>query len=372
MSDRHPAIKFGVFALVCTLCSVWLISVTGNIRFFARTSSYEAVMDDATGLLKRDSVLLAGVRVGTVEDVSVERGKAVVRFKVDRGIELRDTWEVGIRWRNVIGQRFLYLYPVGGGEPLQAGDRLPAEQSRPTADIGRFFERLTPLLEAIDPEQQNKLLAALNEALEGKQERIQELVADLGSLSSTLADREAKIRTVIGQGAALLDAYADRDQQIRQFLTDFADVSRTLRARNDVLVGAVADAGDVQQRLDELLRANDTDIRTTLDGLDDIASRIGTHRQDVENALATLKDGFATYMLISRWGQWFNVRAVATQVQNDGQVQSCQAEEGHPCEVPNSRPSGGANASWRVPGRNAALPRLVSTALAPGMGGGGR
>ena len=71
MSDRRPALKFGIFALVCALCAVWLISVTGNIRLFARTSSYEAVMEDATGLLKRDSVLLAGVRVGTVEDLSL-------------------------------------------------------------------------------------------------------------------------------------------------------------------------------------------------------------------------------------------------------------------------------------------------------------
>lgn len=364
MSDRRPALKFGIFALLCALCAVWLISVTGNIRLFTRASSYEAVMDDATGLLKRDSVLLAGVRVGTVEDVRIERGKAVVTFDVDRDVQLLDSWEVGVRWRNVIGQRYLYLYPVGGGAPMQAGERLPAERSRPTADIGRFFERLTPLLEAIDPQQQNRLLAALNEALEGKEERIQELVTDLGSLSSTLADREDRIRTVIAQGANLLDAYAQRDEQIRQFLADFAEVSRTLRERNDVLLGAVTDVGDVQQRLDELLRANHDDIRVAIDGLDQIASRVGTQRKVFEDAVATLKDGFATYMLISRWGQWFNVRAVATQVQNDGRVESCQAEEGNPCEVPNSRPSGGTSASGTA--RAPALPRLVSAAIGGG------
>lgn len=362
MSDRRPALKFGIFALICTLCAAWLISVTGNIRFFARTSTYEAVMEDATGLLKRDSVLLAGVRVGTVKKVGVERGKALVTFAIDRDVAILDSWEIGIRWRNVIGQRFLYLYPVGGGSRLEPGQRLAVEQSRPTADIGRFFERLTPLLEAIDPEQQNKLLMALNEALEGKEERIQELVSDLGSLSSTLADRQDRIRTVIGQGAALLDAYAARDEEIRSFLTDFADVSRTLRQRNDVLVGAVTEVGDVQQRLNQLLTDNHDAIRTELESLDAVASRIGEQRETVEKAVATLKDGFATYMLISRWGQWFNVRAVATQVQNDGQVESCQAEEGNPCEVPNSRSSGGSGASASA-GSSPALPRVVSLAL---------
>ena len=372
MSDRRPALKFGIFALVCALCAAWLISVTGNIRFFARTSTYAAEMEDATGLLKRDSVLLAGVRVGTVKDVSVERGKAVVHFAVDRDIDILDTWEVGIRWRNVIGQRFLYLYPVGGGERLQAGDRLAIAQSRPTADIGRFFERLTPLLEAIDPEQQNKLLTALNQALEGKEERIQELVTDLGSLSGKLADRQDSIRTVISQGANLLDAYAQRDQQIKSFLTDFAEVSRTLHARNDVLVGAVTEAGDAQQRLDELLRANHADIRTEIDSLDAVVSRIGAQRETVENAVATLKDGFATYMLISRWGQWFNVRAVATQVQDNGEVINCQAEEGNTCSVPNSRPSGSGASASTTARRDPALPRVVSLALSGGPSGGER
>lgn len=364
MSDRRPALKFGAFALVCALSAAWLISVTGNFRFFSRTSAYEALMEDATGLLKRDSVLLGGVRVGTVEDVSVERGKALVRFKIDRDLDILDSWEVGIRWRNVIGQRFLYLYPVGGGEPLEPGDRLPIERSRPTADIGRFFERLTPLLEAIDPAQQNKLLTALNQALDGKEERIQELVADLGSLSSKLGDRQQRIRTVISQGAALLDAYAQRDEQIASFLKDFADVSRTLKARNDTLVGAVTDVGEVQQRLDQLLRENHDAIRLELDSLADVASRIGTHRADFEKSVATLKDGFATYMLISRWGQWFNVRAVATQVQNNGEVESCQAEESQPCEVPNSRPAGSEGASAQA--RQAALPRVVALALTGG------
>jgi len=366
MSDRRPGLKFGVFALLCALCAVWLVSVTGNIRFLARTTGYEALLDDVTGLAKRDSVLLAGVRVGTVKEITVDRGKALVRFDVNRDLKLTDRWEVGVRWRSVIGQRFFYLYPVGGGEPLEPGARIGLDHSRPSADIGRFFERLTPLLEAIDPVQQNKLLAALNQALDGKEARVQELVSDLGSLSSTLADREDRIRTVIGQGAALLEAYASRDEQIRSFLSDFADVSSTLRARNDTLVGAIDDIGDAQARFAEILEANDADIRTSIDSLAAVTSRVSTHREDFEKAVSTLRDGFATYMLISRWGQWFNVRAVATQVQENGEVVSCQAENGEPCSVPNS--SGGqANAS-SVPTHYPALPVIAVAALQ----GGGR
>jgi phospholipid/cholesterol/gamma-HCH transport system substrate-binding protein len=380
MTDRFPALKFGVFAVICLVCAAWLIQVTGNIRFFASTNSYEAVLDDVTGLVDRDSVLLAGVRVGTVEDIEVERGKAVVRFSVDEDVRMLDSWEVGIRWRNVIGQRFFYLYPVGGGEELPPGGRLPEGQARATADIGRFFERLTPLLRAIDPEQQNKLLIALNEALDGKEERIQEMVSDLGALSSDLADREGSIRTVIGQGASLLEAYAARDDEIRAFLDDFADVSRTVRERNDVVVGAVRDVGEVQSRLDDLLRENDAEIRAMVDDLASITSNIGEHREDFEKAIGTLNDGFATYMLVSRWGQWFNIRAVAVQVQDEGRIIYCQSEDGTACSVPSMRAGGEGSSSStssassvsRAPARYDGMEALVGGALGSSRGDGMR
>lgn len=374
MSDRLPGLKFAAFAVVCLLCAGWLISVTGNIRYFTNTHTYEAILEDATGIAKRDSVLLAGVRVGEVRSIDVERGRARVELQVDRDVAITDTWEVGVRWRNVIGQRYFYLYPVGGGTPLEPGARIPMERARAGADIGRFFERLTPLLRAIDPVQQNKLMAALNEALAGKEERTQALIADLGSLAGTLSTRETQIRTVVREGGALLGAYARRDQELRDFLDDLASVSATLNERNDVLVGAVTDIGAAQEELAALLRANEADIAQLVDNVADISSRISENREDFERSVATLKDGLAVYMLISRWGQWFNVRAVAVQVQNEGET-VCVTEGNTPCSVPNGRSSATAS---RAPSRSPALPRVLGMALsgtapthAVAVGGGG-
>lgn len=350
MTDRWPGLKFIIFALVCAVCAAWLVLVTGNFRLFPTTETYEAVLSDATGLTDSDSVHLAGVRVGRVTDIDLERGNAVVTFNLDHDVVLTDAWEVGVRWRNVIGQRYLYLYPVGEGEPLEPGDRIPVERSRLSADIGVFFDRMTPLLRAIDPEQQNILLTALNEALEGSEERTQQLVADLGSLSGTLADREAEIRSVIEQGTNLLSAYNERDEEIQAFLDDFADVSTTLAARNDELIGSIRDIAVVQDEVADLLDDNDARVRSLTRELNTITDVIGRNRDALDEALGNTRQGFATYMLISRWGQWFNVRAVATQVQQDGTIVHCETEAGGPCAEPSSQqhpdhPSQSASAS---------------------------
>ena len=351
MAEKHPMIKFILFGVLCAFCAAWLVQQTGNIRFLADTNTYEAVLDDVSGLVDQDSVLLSGVRVGSVDGIDIERGKAVVTFTVDDHIKLRDTWEVGARWRNVTGQRYFYLYPIGDGEVLEPGSRIPIERSRSVADIGLFFERLTPLLRAINPEQQNRVVEALNTALEGKEARTQQLVEDLGSLTNTLADQDEKINRVLTQGDNLLTSYAERSEEIRGFFNDFAQVSATLAERDDQLLGALEDISDVQEELASLINRNDAEIANVVANLETITGTISDNREDFENAIATAKDGLAVYMLISRYGQWFNVRLVAVQVQDHGQILICRTEAGGECSIPNEHdPSGGQQTSMTEPG----------------------
>ena len=342
MAERLPGLKFIVFAALCVLCAAWLAQQTGNIRLFSSTKSYSAVLDNVSGLVANDSVLLSGVRVGEVDGIGVERGKAVVTFSVDEEVEVRDTWEVGARWRNVTGQRYFYLYPVGDGEVLEPGDRLPLEQSRPVADIGLFLERLTPLLRAINPEQQNTLVEALNTALAGKEERTQQLVSELGSLTNTLADQDQKINRVLTQGDNLLTSYAERKEEITAFFTEFAEVSTTLADRDEAFLAAINDISDVQAELSSLINRNDAEIADVVSQLSIITGSVSDNRDDFEKAISNARDGLGTYMLISRYGEWFNVRLVALQVQNKGEIISCTTENQQPCgETNEANPSGG-------------------------------
>jgi phospholipid/cholesterol/gamma-HCH transport system substrate-binding protein len=347
VADKRPGLKVVAFAVLCVVCAGWLAQQTGNVRFFASTHTYKAVLDNVSGLVSQDSVLLSGVRVGEVDSIGIEKGKALVTFTVDKDVELRDTWEVGARWRNVTGQRYFYLYPVGDGKVLEPGATIPLERSRAVADIGLFLERLTPLLRAINPEQQNRLVEALNTALAGKEERTQLLVKDLGSLSDTLADQDQQIGRVLRHGDELLSSYAERKQEIESFLTEFAGVSDTLEARDDEFLAALNDISDVQEELRSLIERNDSEIAATLSQVDFITGSVTKNKKDFDRALGNLRDGLATYMLISRWGQWFNVRLIAIQVQDRGEILYCVTENNVRCEgEPNeANPSGGGEQS---------------------------
>jgi phospholipid/cholesterol/gamma-HCH transport system substrate-binding protein len=341
MADKRPGLKFLAFSVVCVLAAAYVISVTGNyhrIPFITQTSDYQAVLSDVSGLFPGDDVRLSGVPVGRVDEIAVDKGNAVVTFRIKPEIKVLDTWEVGVRWRNIIGGRHLYLYPVGNGARLEAGSRIPVERSRGVADIGRFLSELTPLLQAIDPQAQNQLLTELNKALVGRADEISELTSDLGRFGNTVADQEAAIARVLRNSNTFLAEFNERDEQLTGVIDDLASVGGVLRERNDEVFGAITDIAEVQKQFGDLLEANDEEMGDILDNLAVTMETIGDNRKGVDKLLGSLPDGAATYMLISRWGQWFNTRGVAVQVQRNGEILFCRTEGNGPCGLPNDWP----------------------------------
>ena len=63
-----------------------------------------------------------------------------------------------IRWRNVMGQRFLYLYP-GHGAPLDDGGRIPIAQTEPAGAVRHTRQGVVGFLDGLG--------AAIDDAIEG-------------------------------------------------------------------------------------------------------------------------------------------------------------------------------------------------------------
>jgi phospholipid/cholesterol/gamma-HCH transport system substrate-binding protein len=103
------AVKLLIFILVTTVATGFLAVTIGNLSFSA-SKQYKAVFTDATGVVKGDDIRVAGVKVGSVEDVDVtDRTRALVTFKVEEDQKLTDSTFAAIRYRNLVGQRYIAL-----------------------------------------------------------------------------------------------------------------------------------------------------------------------------------------------------------------------------------------------------------------------
>src|SRR5436305_14934373 len=137
-------VKLLIFFAVCTLLTAYLAFTIGNIHLFQHTYKLTADFDDATGLLKADNVKVAGVVVGSVSSVKIDQGRAKVTFSVKDSVKVPPDSSVPSRWRNLIGHRYLYVYPGSGSTVLKDGDRVT--KTRSVVDVGELFNRLGPII----------------------------------------------------------------------------------------------------------------------------------------------------------------------------------------------------------------------------------
>ncbi len=302
------SVKFLAFTVVCLACLAWLITMIGNVAWFAPRDSYEAVVTNVGGLLVDDEVKISGVKVGKVEDIDVDRGNAVVTFAVDDHVELGDETVVRVRWKNALGTRLLDL-ETAGETVVEEGHRFGLEQTRPPADLDTFLARANPMLSAIDVELSNQLLRELGTALEGREPRVQQLLHEAAEVLDVVASRDEAVATALRDGATLADAYVERRDALERVLADAADLGEGLSQRTDVLLDAVTALAEAQDELDALVDDNDTTIRALLTDVERITGILDAQHDDVLRILDSTGPAIIQYHRISRWGEWFNIRA---------------------------------------------------------------
>jgi phospholipid/cholesterol/gamma-HCH transport system substrate-binding protein len=314
MTERLPSVKFLIFALVCAGFTAWLAIQIGNISFESRIS-YAAQFDDVQGLLVNDEVKISGVTLGRVEDIDhLPGGVAEVTFSVRDDIAIPEDSEIVVRWKNVFGLRFLYVEPGQDGARAEEGHTFGVAQTRAPADLGSLLQRLTPFIQALEPELQNQVLQGLSEGLVGREDQVQDLISQGATLTQKVATREAEIESMLSNSATIFESYAEREEQMRGLIESFAEVSTTLSARNDEIEDAIVGLADGQEELRRFVETNEGEVRLLLDALEDLTDVTNAHHEELVRTLRTGPRGFVAYHLISRTGQWFNIRAVGTSV----------------------------------------------------------
>src|SRR3954454_11764899 len=255
--SKVTLIKVLAFVAVSAVFTAVLAMKIGNLEFFQHQYKLSAVFSDATGVFKGDSVKLAGVDVGRVSDPHTQAGRGVVDSAADDSVKPTRDATVAIRWRNVLGQRFLYLYPGSGQGPrLHDGDTIGLDNTQAAGDLGQLLNELGPILKAIDPEKANAFLDAMNEALAGNEGTVRQLIGEGGGLAQRLAGMDDQIQSLISSSNTVLSTYARQDRAINGILHDLDSVGGSLGGMTDNLNSLIVNFADVQQELDRFLRDN--------------------------------------------------------------------------------------------------------------------
>jgi phospholipid/cholesterol/gamma-HCH transport system substrate-binding protein len=322
---QPTAYKVLAFALVCLLVLAVLAARIGNISFFSHRTTYSAQLADATGLHPADDVKVAGVTVGQVTGVSLQRAHALVTFTVNDTVHLRRGTQVGLQWHNVLGQQFLYLYPSSTGSALRSGETLPLSNNVAGANVGALLNSLGPLLGALHPKQANEIVQSFADALQGNETQVDQLINNAASVSQAVGSVDTQVGQVIGNLNQVFGALSQRSGDLGQVVDNLQTLSASLAGHNDLLNQTVGNLGTVAKEVATLEADTHGSLSSAVSDLQAVSSVIQSHAGDLSRSLSTLGPGLAPYIEISGYGQWFEIQTVYSCMANET---SCNYYEG--------------------------------------------
>jgi phospholipid/cholesterol/gamma-HCH transport system substrate-binding protein len=300
-------VKLLVFVVVTSLATTVLVVTIGNIGF-GDSRDYRAEFTDATGVNKGDDIRVAGVRVGTVSDVEiVDRTRALVTFSVDEGTSVNGGTHASIRYRNLVGQRYISLtQEVGDTQRLPGGTTIPVSRTTPALDLTVLFNGFKPLFQALSPEDVNQLSYELIQVFQGEGGTLEGLLAHTASVTSTLADRDQVIGDLIDNLSLVLDHVADRDQQLTRLIRSFRTLVGGLKKDRFAILNSLEDVSALSVETASLIDGIREPFVKDIKELRAVAGNIDKNKAELDRALQVLPIKLDKIGRTAIYGSFFN------------------------------------------------------------------
>lgn len=273
-------IKLALF-LVLTGGATFILMITlGNLSFTDRTE-YQAVFEDVTGVAKGDDVRIAGVAVGAVDEVEVvDRTNALVTFKVDSDVPLTQNTNARLKFRNLVGQRYMALEQGsdGAGARLEAGATIPMDRTQEALDLNVLLDGFKPVLQALSPDDINKFSFEIVQTLQGESGNVENLLATTSSLTNTLADRDQLIGDVIVNLSTVLDTIGDRDDELTDTIDTLQQFVTGLKTDRNAILDSIDSISELSNETSDLLVKGRPALTEDIKQLNAFAGEFGTDR----------------------------------------------------------------------------------------------
>jgi phospholipid/cholesterol/gamma-HCH transport system substrate-binding protein len=281
--------------------------LVGTLNLLEQAYPMQGMFTDASGLRTGDHVKVAGVKVGRVTGVDVDReaGAVIVEWVVDDGIEIRDGASAEIALSSLLGAKELRIHDALDGDVAMADlpeeqRAIPIERTRTPFDLFELTREATEGVQELETDQLNQLFVDLADITEGKEATVEDLLEGIQRVGAAVNDRESHFDDLLAQADRLSETLADKDDELLSLLDSSEQILQVLVARRNDLALVLGETADTVQELDRLITANQQQLDAALDSLAPTLDVVSAQQDDVDRALAWLGPGI---LLQSRGGQ---------------------------------------------------------------------
>jgi phospholipid/cholesterol/gamma-HCH transport system substrate-binding protein len=262
-------LRIGLFTGGTLLILATFIFIVGDMSVLFKKKGFEiyAGFETAAGLDKRAVVKMAGVRIGYVKDITLDRRQARVALAIDSGIEIPRDSRATFGSLGLLGEKYVEILPGKGAEMCRAGDVLPGQKSLGFDQVGDLLGSLGDDLKSAS--------AAVKDTL-GPETR-----ANLNRMLENLASVSSELKDVLGR---------NRDD-IRTTVRNAGSAVETLDKSVETVSAAAQDA---LKLIKDIAEENRGALKSNIDKIKDLLGKVEESLRLLNSALEKINRGEGT------------------------------------------------------------------------------
>jgi phospholipid/cholesterol/gamma-HCH transport system substrate-binding protein len=304
---RGAAWRLVIFLSVCLLGAFTLLTIFAEFRF-TEGKSYFAVFTNVSNMRKDSLVRIAGVEVGKVQAITVNRDATVrVEFTADSSVVLTEGSRAVIRYDNLFGDRYLALEEgTGGVKALKPGDTIPVSRTEPALDLDAVIGGFRPLFRALSPDQVNELSGQLIQAFQGQGPTIGSFLDQAAAVTNTLADRDQLIGEVVDNLNVVLGSLGGQSDKVDKAVTSLSELIGRLSERKTDISNAVAYTNAATGSIADLLSQAREPFQKVVHETDRAAGIVVADHDYFDTLINTLPDKYRALGRQGMYGDFFS------------------------------------------------------------------
>lgn len=242
-------------------------------------------------------VKVRGVEIGRVADISLHDDGAQLRLEVDpdqlklvpanAGVDIRSTTVFGAKYVNFIVPEQPATTSLAPGSTVAA--------SSVTVEFNTLFQHLSDVLAQVEPEKLNATLTALGTALEGRGDKMGDLLVRSDRYLRELNPYLPTLQSDLDKTAAVTDLYSEVTDPLLRTVDNATVTSQTIAEMQGQLDNVLVNVIGLSDTVGSVLRENEHDLVTALDLLRPTTGLLF----DYAPALGCIIDGLGPLMPIA-------------------------------------------------------------------------
>lgn len=311
--DRNPYVV-GIVSVLLIGAATGFAFMVGLLNLLEKAYPMEGVFSDASGLRTGDDVKLAGVKVGRVTDIEVDRpsGNVRVSWVVDEGIEIGDEAGAEIALASLLGAKHIRINDPTAGDTLmedlpEQQRVVPLERTKVPFDLFELTRIATEGIEELETEKLNEFLVDLADITDGKAATVDDLLTGIREVGAAINDRDQEFDALLDQADRLSATLADKDDEIISLLDTSRQILDLIVERRNDLAIVLGESADAVQELDRVISDNKAQIDGVLDSLHPTLDVVSAQQDDIDRALAWLGPGLLQQSKGGAQGPWQDI-----------------------------------------------------------------